>query len=92
MNNKEIKFYNKRLLKIDLALERYVDFYSEKPTKLTQLRKQLRLFRTEKDKMTDEEKFNNCKSLVDKYTKLIDEIGKDKFEFYDDGDVICISK
>ena len=92
MTDKEIKFYNKRLLKIDLALESYVDFYSEKPTKLTQLRKQLRLFRTEKDKMTDEEKFNNCKSLVDKYTKLINEIGRDKFEFYDDGDVICISK
>lgn len=92
MNNKEIKFYNKRLLKIDLTLESYVDFYSEKPTKLTQLRKQLRLFRTEKDKMTDEEKFSKCKRLVDEYTKLIDEIGKDKFKFYDDGDVICISK
>lgn len=92
MTDKEIKFYNKRLLKIDLALESYVDFYSEKPTKLTQLRKQLRLFRTEKDKMTDEEKFNNCKSLVDEYAKLINEIGKDKFKFYDDGDVICISK
>ncbi len=92
MTDKEIKFYNKRLLKIDLALESYVDFYNDKPNKLVQLRKQLRLYRIEKDKMTDEEKFNNCKSLVDKYTKLINEIGRDKFEFYDDGDVICISK
>ena len=92
MTDKEIKFYNKRLLKIDLALESYVDFYNDKPNKLVKLRKHLRLYRIEKDKMTDEEKFNNCKSLVDKYTKLINEIGRDKFEFYDDGDVICISK
>lgn len=40
--------------------------------------------------MTEEEKYVNTKRLVETYIKLIEtKIGKDKFEFYDDGDVLC---
>ena len=89
MNYNDIKFYNKRLLKIDLALESYEDFYGSKIEGLTELRKELKDFRLTKEKMT-EEKYVNTKRLVEAYIKLIEtKIGKDKFEFYDDGDVLC---
>lgn len=90
MNYNDIKFYNKRLLKIDLALESYEDFYGVKINELSELRKELKDFRLTKDKMTEEEKYVNTKRLVEAYIKLIEtKIGKDKFEFYDDGDVLC---
>lgn len=90
MNYNDIKFYNKRLLKIDLALESYEDFYGSKIEGLTELRKELKNFRLTKEKMTEEEKYVNTKRLVEAYIKLIEtKIGKDKFEFYDDGDVLC---
>lgn len=90
MNYNDIKFYNKRLLKIDLALESYEDFYGSKIEGLTELRKELKDFRLTKVKMTEEEKYVNTKRLVEAYIKLIEtKIGKDKFEFYDDGDVLC---
>lgn len=90
MNYNDIKFYNKRLLKIDLALESYEDFYGVKIDELSELRKELKDFRLTKDKMTEEEKYVNTKRLVEAYIKLIEtKIGKDKFEFYDDGDVLC---
>ncbi len=90
MNYNDIKFYNKRLLKIDLALESYEDFYGRKIEGLTELRKELKDFRLTKEKMTEEEKYVNTKRLVEAYIKLIEtKIGKDKFEFYDDGDVLC---
>ncbi len=90
MNYNDIKFYNKRLLKIDLALESYEDFYGSKIEGLTELRKELKDFRLTKEKMTEEEKYVNTKRLVEAYIKLIEtKIGKDKFEFYDDGDVLC---
>lgn len=90
MNYNDIKFYNKRLLKIDLALESYEDFYGVKIDELSELRKELKDFRLTKDKMSEEEKYVNTKRLVEAYIKLIEtKIGKDKFEFYDDGDVLC---
>ena len=90
MNYNDIKFYNKILLKIDLALESYEDFYGSKIEGLTELRKELKDFRLTKEKMTEEEKYVNTKRLVEAYIKLIEtKIGKDKFEFYDDGDVLC---
>lgn len=90
MNYNDIKFYNKRLLKIDLALESYEDFYGVKIDELSELRKELKDFRLTKDKMTEEEKYVNTKRLVEAYIKLIEtKIGKDKFEFYDNGDVLC---
>lgn len=90
MNYNDIKFYNKRLLKIDLALESFEDFYGSKIEGLTELRKELKDFRLTKEKMTEEEKYVNTKRLVEAYIKLIEtKIGKDKFEFYDDGDVLC---
>ena len=90
MNYNDIKFYNKRLLKIDLALESYEDFYGSKIEGLTELRKELKDFRLTKERMTEEEKYVNTKRLVEAYIKLIEtKIGKDKFEFYDDGDVLC---
>ena len=90
MNYNDIKFYNKRLLKIDLALESYEDFYGSKIEGLTELRKELKDFRLTKEKMTEEEKYVNTKRLVEAYIKLIEtKIEKDKFEFYDDGDVLC---
>lgn len=90
MNYNDIKFYNKRLLKIDFALESYEDFYGSKIEGLTELRKELKDFRLTKEKMTEEEKYVNTKRLVEAYIKLIEtKIGKDKFEFYDDGDVLC---
>ena len=90
MNYNDIKIYNKRLLKIDLALESYEDFYGSKIEGLTELRKELKDFRLTKEKMTEEEKYVNTKRLVEAYIKLIEtKIGKDKFEFYDDGDVLC---
>ena len=90
MNYNDIKFYNKRLLKIDLALESYEDFDGSKIEGLTELRKELKDFRLTKEKMTEEEKYVNTKRLVEAYIKLIEtKIGKDKFEFYDDGDVLC---
>lgn len=90
MNYNDIKFYNKRLLKIDLALESYEDFYGSKIEGLTELRKELKDFRLTKEKMTEEEKYVNTKRLVETYIKLIEtKIGKDKFVFYDDGDVLC---
>lgn len=90
MNYNDVKFYNKRLLKMDLALESYEDFYDVKIDELSELRKKLKDFRLTKDKMTEEEKYVNTKKLVEDYIKLIEtKIGKDKFEFYDDGDVLC---
>lgn len=90
MNYNDIKFYNKRLLKIDLALESYENFYGVRIDELSELRKELKDFRLTKDKMTEEEKYVNTKRLVEAYIKLIEtKIGKDKFEFYDDGDVLC---
>lgn len=90
MNYNDIKFYNKRLLKIDLALESYEDFYDVKIDELSELRKELKDFRLMKEKMTEKEKYVNTKRLVEAYIKLIEtKIGKDKFVFYDDGDVLC---
>lgn len=90
MKTDDVKFYNKRLLKIDLALESYEDFYDVRIGGLSELRKELKDFRLMKEKMTEEEKCVNTKRLIDAYIKLIEnKIGKDKFEFYDDGDVLC---
>lgn len=90
MKTDDVKFYNKRLLKIDFALESYEDIYDVRIGGLSELRKELKDFRLMKEKMKEEEKCVNTKRLVDAYIKLIEnKIGKDKFEFYDDGDVLC---
>lgn len=89
MTDKEIKFYDKRLFKINLALESYVDFYGVEPVGLDEVIEKHNKFRVKKDKMTDKDRLDNCKNLVYEYIKIIDGIGRDKFEFYDDGSVTC---
>lgn len=89
MSDKLVKLENnlRQLLRLQLALESYEDDTGEKLQLLSQTNLELKNFRETKQNLSSEEQINITDKIIEKYNRIIDIIGKDKFVFYDDGDI-----
>ena len=74
------------ILEINLALESYRDDtgteYSAEEVKIED---DLQLLREQKNNLTEEEKIKRSEDILARLNKVLDQIGRDKFIFYDDG-------
>ena len=77
----------RRLLRLQLALENYEDDTGENQQLLKEANLELKKFRETKQNLSSEEQINITDKIIEKYNQIIDIIGKDKFVFYDDGDI-----
>lgn len=77
----------RQLLRLQLALESYEDDTGEKLQLLNETNLELKNFRKNKENISSEEQINITEKIIEKYNQIIDIIGKDKFVFYDDGDI-----
>ena len=88
MTKEDLLKKNERLLfKLDLALESYVDDTSNTFLLLKEATKQLNEYRKEKNNLDLNQQLKTSKQLLKKYNDVLDIIGKDKFIFYEDGDI-----
>ena len=83
----EHKFNARKILKGSLAIESYEDFTGNSLDLSDRVFKELSEYRKNKPNMTEEELLKASYELVEKFNILFDKIGKEKFIFYDDGDV-----
>lgn len=77
----------RQLLRLQLALESYEDDTGENPQLLKEANLELKKFRETKQNLSSEEQINITEKIIEKYNQIIDIIGKDKFVFYNDGDI-----
>lgn len=76
------------ILEIDLALEDYEDDTGKEYTKdEKKIFDDLKLLRKEKNTMEEQELIIRSKDILSKLNKLLDKIGREKFIFYNDGDI-----
>lgn len=89
MVDKSVQLENnkRQLLRLQLALESYEDDTGEKLQSLNETNLELKNFRGTKQNLSSEEQINITDKIIEKYNQIIDIIGKDKFVFYDDGDI-----
>ena len=89
MSDKLVQLENnkRQLLRLQLALESYEDDTGENLQLLKEANLELKKFRETKQNLSGEEQINITEKIIEKYNQIIDIIGKDKFVFYDDGDI-----
>lgn len=90
INNNEFDDNMSLILDYSLEFENYMDDTGEKPKLLLDLYKKIDDLRTNKDKLDDEIKINKTREILDGFKELINIVGKDKFEFNDDGSFFYI--
>jgi peroxiredoxin len=90
--NKSQKFKAKRLFKISLAFESYGDDNKENFPDLDKVIEDHNLFYDKEDKLSEKELTKEIEKLLTEYDKVLDIVGRDKFIFYNDGDVNYIWK
>ena len=83
----EHKFNGRKILKGSLAIESYQDFTGDEDAEISQAYKKLGQYYKNKPVMTEEELLKTSYELVEIFDAIFDKIGRDKFIFYDDGDV-----
>lgn len=81
------------ILEINLALESYRDDteteYSEEEKKIEL---DLQLLREKRDSLSEEEKASRSEAILNRFNKILDKIGREKFIFYEDGGINYIHK
>ena len=89
MSDKLVKLENnkRQLLRLQLALESYEDDTGENLQLLKETNLELKKFRETQENISNEEQINITDKIIEKYNQIINMIGKDKFIFYDDGDI-----
>ena len=94
MVDKSVQLENnkRQLLRLQLALESYEDDTGEKLQSLNETNLELKNFRGTKQNLSSEEQINITDKIIEKYNQIIDIIGKDKFVFYEDGDINYIGR
>lgn len=83
----ELENNKRQLLRLQLALENYEDDTGENLQLLIEANLELKKYRETKQNLSREEQINITEKIIEKYNQIIDIIGKDKFVFYDDGDI-----
>ncbi len=83
----KLKYNLKMILKLDLAFESYEDNTKCNIPELKQMSLDVNKFRKERNKMTIYEQLDATNYLLLKFNKLLDLVGREKFIFYEDGDV-----
>lgn len=81
-----------KVLDIQLALENYQDNTGENTDLINKAFSEISILRKSENELSEEERLNSSKNLLIKLNKLLDEIGREKFIFYDDGDIDYIWK
>ena len=89
-----LKFQNNVRLYMSrsMAIENYEDCTGDNSIDDDEAFKLLYQYRKEKDTMSEQELLNTTSLIIQKFNDLLNKIGKDKFTFYDDGDVNYIWK
>ena len=83
----EYKANSCKILNSSLAIESYQDFTGDEDSEISQAYKKLGLYYKNKPVMTEEELLKTSYELVKIFDAIFDKIGREKFIFYDDGDV-----
>ena len=91
-NKKSNEFDNNMSLILDYSLEfeNYSDDMGEEPKELIEIYSSIEKLRQEKDTLDYKTKIIRSKEIINKFQKLIEEIGKEKFEFNNDGSFFYI--
>lgn len=89
MVDKSVQLENnkRQLLRLQLALESYEDDTGEDLQLLKETNLELKKFREIQQNISIEDQINITNKIIEKYNEIINIIGKDKFIFYDDGDI-----
>lgn len=88
----EIKKYVAKNLNYSLAVENYVDNTGNTNESIDNAYELLKKYRTIKDSLSKEEELEMVRKISDIFDFVVDEIGRDNFIFYDDGDINYIWK
>ena len=88
----EILKYVVKNLKYSLAVENYEDDTGKTSETNDQAWNLLNEYRAIKDSLSKEEELEMVKKISEAFDLAVDEIGRDKFIFYDDGDINYIWK
>ena len=91
-NKKSNEFDNNMSLILDyiLEFENYSDDIGEEPKELTEIYSSIEKLRQEKDTLDYKTKIKRSKEIINKFQKLIEEVGKEKFKFNSDGSFFYI--
>ena len=93
INNKKLnEFDNNMSLILDYSLEfeNYSDDMGEEPKKLIEIYSSIEKLRQEKDTLDYKTKIKRSKEIINKFQKLIEKVGKEKFKFNSDGSFFYI--
>lgn len=93
INNKKLnEFDNNMSLILDYSLEfeNYSDDMGEEPKELIEIYSSIEKLRQEKDTLDYKTKIKRSKEIINKFQKLIEDVGKEKFEFNNDGSFFYI--
>ena len=77
----------RKYFRITLALEDYSDCCGDDSIYKDEAFVLLKEYRATKDKLTEDELLEKTKIIVEKFNKLLDIVGREKFTFYDDDDI-----
>ena len=90
--NNELKLNIKTLLRLQLALENYEDNNHSNNHLLKEANLELGNFRKNRANISIDEQIDLSAEIIRKYNKVLDEIGRENFIFYEDGDINYIWK
>lgn len=92
INNNEFDDNMSLILDYSLEFENYMDDTGEEPKLLLDLYKEIDDLRQNKDSLEYQFKIEKTNEIIKKFEELIDIVGRDKFEFNDDGSFFYIWK
>ena len=87
---KELSEFDKNMSKIlsrSLAVESYTDNTLEYTSFMEEIDTDIRELRKIKDSLNEEDKVIRTNKVLEKFEKLFDKVGREKFIFYEDGNV-----
>lgn len=76
-----------RIFRFSLVFEDFTDNTGYDSLFLDQLYEKIYYFRKEKDNLTEEEQLKLTTDILNDCEKMVDIAGRDKFIFYEDGDI-----
>ena len=87
--DEKIKLNMRKIYKGQLAIEDYIDtqYINPKPMIVVELNKKIYNYRMLKPTLSKEELLKLTDSVCEYMEKAYDELGRENFTFYDDGDV-----
>ena len=88
----ELKYFRRQNLRYQLALENYVDDTGDEIPILIETWKKQGELRKNKEIWSIDKQLLESKKIQENFQKIVEIIGKEKFIFYDDGDINYIWK